>query len=63
MTPLINGWVRCAFVLPPPNNESLENLSEAIFSLEEMADLEEERSAINATIEVSGIGYLPATEK
>ena len=60
MTPLINGWVRCAFVLPP-NNESLEHLSEAIFSLEEMADLEEERSAINATIEVSVIAnWLPS---
>ena len=54
MAPLISGWVRCSFVLPP-NTESLENLSEAIFSLEEMAELEEERSAINATIQVSTV--------
>ena len=52
MAPLISGWVRCSFVLTP-NTESLENLSEAIFSLEEMAELQEERSAINATIQVS----------
>ena len=51
MAPLICGWVRCAFILPP-STESLENLSEAIFSLEEMADLEEERSQINATLQV-----------
>ena len=51
MAPLISGWVRCAFVLPP-STESLENLSEAIFSLEEMTDLEGERSTINATIQV-----------